>query len=64
MFVLCPKCHNHYEDASQSPECAGIGSAASFPTAAGSAHQIIAPAPITEHVNGPRAAQNRTATGR
>jgi hypothetical protein len=56
MFSLCPKCHNHYEDTSQSPECAGIGSAASFPTPAGSAHEIIAPAPIAEHVNGPRTA--------
>lgn len=57
MFVLCPKCKNHYDDSSQSAKCAGIGVTASKPTAAGSAHEVIASLPVEDHVAATRRAK-------
>lgn len=51
MLTLCPECHNHYDDSSQSPECAGIGRTVANVTGAGSAHRVIGTPPIIEHIN-------------
>lgn len=55
MFTLCSECKNHYDDSTQSPECAGIGVRASSPTDAGSSHRIVAVQPVAEHVGNVRA---------
>ena len=61
MFVLCPKCHNHYDDSTHSNECHGLGRTVSKPTAAGSAHREIRSAPIVDHVNALKAARRQAA---
>jgi ribosomal protein S27E len=50
MLTLCPECKNHYDDSSQTAECAGIGRTVANVTGAGSAHLVIGTTPIAEHV--------------
>lgn len=51
MFVFCDTCKNHYDDTSQSKECAGVGVGVGFATS----HRGIAPRPVEEHVAAVRA---------
>ena len=62
MYVLCGNCHNHYDDTSQSDECAGF-QIMSRPTSAGSAHAQLLPTPIAEHVHQTRMARAAAALG-
>lgn len=41
MFVLCPECHNHYDDTCRSAECNGPGT--------GRGHRPTAEQPVMEH---------------
>lgn len=52
MFVLCPECHNHYDDSYQSSECAGVGRSA--PSNVYSAHEIITKSPLETHIDATR----------
>jgi hypothetical protein len=49
MFVLCDRCHQHYEDQSQSKKCSGPGKV-SQDVSIYTSHKYIAPQPIETHI--------------
>lgn len=54
MYVICPTCHNHYDDQHQSKNCMGIGRGVLVdPSDKGddtrTAHRMTGTKPVTEH---------------
>ena len=60
MLTFCDECKNHYDDSSQSAECAGIGVTASSVTGIASSHRVIGSTPIADHIAATRSARRAT----